>query len=102
MQDSTAITTTENSEKINTEKSETTESDKKDNISDTMVTTEEISTVDDNSAKSSTNLESGGEKSQISEREWKDAYIEKIQQRMIRIPHFPVQNLISTKISNVR
>lgn len=60
-------------------KSETTESDKKDNISDTMVTTEEISTVDDNSAKSSTNLESGGEKSQISEREWKDAYIEKIQ-----------------------
>ena len=79
LQDSTAITTTENSEKINTEKSETTESDKKDNISDTMVTTEEISTVDDNSAKSSTNLESGGEKSQISEREWKDAYIEKIQ-----------------------
>lgn len=44
-----------------------------------MATTEEISTVDDNSAKSSTNLESGGEKSQISEREWKDAYIEKIQ-----------------------
>lgn len=79
LQDSTAITITENSEKINTEKSETTESDKKDNISDTMVTTEEISTVDDNSAKSSTNLESGGEKSQISEREWKDAYIEKIQ-----------------------
>lgn len=79
LQDSTAITTTENSEKINTEKSETIESDKKDNISDTMATTEEISTVDDNSAKSSTNLESGGEKSQISEREWKDAYIEKIQ-----------------------
>lgn len=28
-----------------------------------MATTEEISTVDDNSAKSLTNLESGGEKS---------------------------------------
>ena len=47
--------------------------------STTVATTEQPSTEQENTTQRNSDIESGGEKAKISEREWKDAYIEKIQ-----------------------